>query len=59
MNNGFAMSPDEPCVDGTWCPIACKPGKVMAQWKPGTTYSYPESMVRCCCGRFFLRHGIS
>jgi hypothetical protein len=44
-NNGFAMSPDEPCEDGKWCPIACVPGKVMAQWKPNTTYTYPESMV--------------
>lgn len=44
-NNGFAMSPDEPCEDGKWCPIACVPGKVMAQWKPNTTYAYPESMV--------------
>ncbi|KAK4041176.1 hypothetical protein C8A01DRAFT_34793 [Parachaetomium inaequale] len=43
-NNGFAMSPDEPCVDGTWCPIACVSGKLMAQWKPNTTYTYPESM---------------
>ncbi|GAB1319085.1 Glycoside hydrolase family 132 protein [Madurella fahalii] len=43
-NNGFAMSPDEPCEDGKWCPIACVPGKVMAQWKPNTTYNYPESM---------------
>lgn len=45
VNNGFAMSPDEPCEDGKWCPIACVPGKLMAQWKPNTTYSYPESMV--------------
>lgn len=44
-NNGFAMSPDEACEDGKWCPFACVPGKVMAQWKPNTTYSYPESMV--------------
>lgn len=44
-NNGFAMSPDEPCEDGKWCPLACVPGKVMAQWKPNTGYSYPESMV--------------
>jgi hypothetical protein len=44
-NNGFAMSPDEPCEDGKWCPIACVAGKVMAQWKPNTTYAYPESMV--------------
>lgn len=44
-NNGFAMSPDQSCNDGDYCPIACVPGKVMAQWKPGTTYTYPESMV--------------
>jgi len=44
-NNGFAMSPDEPCTDGKYCPFACKPGKVMAQWEPGSTYKYPESMV--------------
>ncbi|KAK4204890.1 hypothetical protein QBC40DRAFT_292421 [Triangularia verruculosa] len=44
VNNGFAMSPDEPCEDGKWCPIACKSGKVMAQWKPNTKYTYPESM---------------
>ncbi|SPQ20075.1 b638f745-59df-4872-aa2c-ce0742081764 [Thermothielavioides terrestris] len=43
-NNGFAMSPDQSCEDGTWCPIACVPGKVMAQWKPNTKYTYPESM---------------
>lgn len=45
VNNGFAMSPDEPCEDGKWCPIACRSGKVMAQWKPHTKYTYPESMV--------------
>ncbi|KAK4230086.1 hypothetical protein QBC38DRAFT_63515 [Podospora fimiseda] len=44
VNNGFAMSPDDPCEDGKWCPLACKPGKVMAQWKPGTGFRYPESM---------------
>jgi hypothetical protein len=50
-NNGFAMSPDEPCEDGKWCPIACKSGKLMAQWKPGTKQVYPESMVG---GQLFL-----
>ncbi|KAJ4398294.1 hypothetical protein N0V85_006318 [Neurospora sp. IMI 360204] len=44
MNNGFAMSPDEPCEDGKWCPYACVPGKVMAQWEPNSTYQYPQSM---------------
>lgn len=48
-NNGFAMSPDQPCVEYGYCPIACKPGKVMAQWQPHTSYKYPESMVSCCC----------
>jgi hypothetical protein len=44
-NNGFAMSPDQRCVNGGYCPIACVPGKVMAQWEPNTTYVYPQSMV--------------
>jgi hypothetical protein len=39
------MSPDEPCTTGKYCPLACVPGKVMAQWRPNTSYSYPESMV--------------
>ncbi|KAI0838930.1 hypothetical protein F5Y06DRAFT_35666 [Hypoxylon sp. FL0890] len=43
MNGGWAMAPDQECVSGTWCPIACPSGQVMAQWKPGTTYTYPES----------------
>ena len=44
-NNGFAMSPDQPCKGGMFCPIACKSGKVMAQWEPGSSYTYPSSMV--------------
>ena len=43
-NGGWAMAPDVQCTAGSWCPIACVSGKVMAQWKPGTTYTYPESM---------------
>ncbi|KAL7628114.1 hypothetical protein AAE478_002311 [Parahypoxylon ruwenzoriense] len=43
MNGGWAMAPDQECVSGTWCPIACPPGKVSTQWKPGTHYQYPES----------------
>ncbi|OTB16014.1 hypothetical protein K445DRAFT_75022 [Daldinia sp. EC12] len=43
MNGGWALAPDQECVSGTWCPIACPPGKVMAQWKPGTHYKFPES----------------
>ena len=44
-NNGFAMSPDQSCLDGSYCPFACVPGKVMNQWKPDSKYTYPESMV--------------
>ncbi|KAH9891507.1 beta-glucosidase-domain-containing protein [Xylariomycetidae sp. FL2044] len=43
MNGGWAMAPDQECVSGTWCPIACPSGKVMNQWKPDTIYSFPES----------------
>ncbi|KAI0379765.1 hypothetical protein F5Y04DRAFT_282560 [Hypomontagnella monticulosa] len=43
MNGGWALAPDQECVSGTWCPIACPPGKVMAQWKPGTHYTFPDS----------------
>ncbi|KAI2465570.1 hypothetical protein F4781DRAFT_20208 [Annulohypoxylon bovei var. microspora] len=43
QNGGWAMAPDQQCVSGTWCPFACPSGQVMAQWKPGTTYAYPES----------------
>ncbi|KAI8959979.1 hypothetical protein F5Y11DRAFT_285446 [Daldinia sp. FL1419] len=43
MNGGWALAPDQECVSGTWCPIACPPGKVMAQWKPNTHYAFPES----------------
>ncbi|KAJ2972394.1 hypothetical protein NUW58_g9193 [Xylaria curta] len=42
-NGGWALAPDQECVDGTWCPIACPSGQVMAQWKPDTTYAFPES----------------
>lgn len=44
-NAGWAMSPDQPCTPGSYCPFACSPGMVMDQWDPAaTTYSYPESM---------------
>lgn len=45
QNNGFAMSPDQSCDAGKYCPFACVPGKVMAQWEPNSTYTYPQSMV--------------
>ena len=45
-NAGWAMSPDQCCEPGSYCPYACPPGQVMAQWDPDVTaYSYPQSMV--------------
>lgn len=44
-NAGWAMSPDQPCTPGMYCPYACAPGYLMDQWDPSaTTYSYPQSM---------------
>ncbi|KAK2591989.1 hypothetical protein QQS21_010325 [Conoideocrella luteorostrata] len=43
-NAGWAMSPDQECKPGNYCPIACKAGMVMAQWDPKSTYTYPASM---------------
>ncbi|KXN71916.1 hypothetical protein CONCODRAFT_78082 [Conidiobolus coronatus NRRL 28638] len=34
LNKGWAMSPDQACKPGTWCPYACKPGMYSAQWSP-------------------------
>ena len=49
-NAGWAMAPDQECVSGTWCPIACPSGKVMNQWKPDTSYNFPDSTVSVCRG---------
>ena len=44
-NAGWAMSPDQPCLPGMFCPYACQPGYLMAQWDPAaTSYTYPASM---------------
>ncbi|EMR82483.1 putative sun domain protein [Botrytis cinerea BcDW1] len=44
-NAGWAMSPDQACTPGSYCPYACPPGQVMAQWNPkATSYTYPLSM---------------
>lgn len=44
QNGGWAMSPDQQCTPGNYCPYACPPGKVMAQWDPSaTSYTYPQS----------------
>jgi hypothetical protein len=45
-NAGWAMSPDQACEPGNYCPYACPPGQVSMQWDPkATSYSYPLSMV--------------
>ena len=46
QNAGWAMSPDQPCKPGMYCPYACPPGQLMAQWDPSAVaYTYPLSMV--------------
>ncbi|CCH59120.1 hypothetical protein TBLA_0B02780 [Henningerozyma blattae CBS 6284] len=43
-NAGWAMHDDQECKPGTWCPYACQPGQLMAQWDPSaTSYTYPQS----------------
>ncbi|BCR86552.1 SUN domain-containing protein [Aspergillus chevalieri] len=45
VNEGWAMSPDESCAPGNYCPYACPPGQMSMQWDPkATSYSYPMSM---------------
>ena len=46
QNGGWAMSPNQPCLPGSYCPYACPPGQVSMQWDPkATSYTYPQSMV--------------
>ena len=46
QNAGWAMSPNQPCEPGNYCPYACPSGQMMAQWNPqATSYTYPQSMV--------------
>lgn len=46
QNAGWAMSPDQPCLPGNYCPYACPPGQLSMQWDPSaTSYTYPQSMV--------------
>jgi hypothetical protein len=42
-NAGWAMGPDERCLAGQYCPYACKPGMLMAQWQPNSTPQFPSS----------------
>ncbi|PWA00523.1 hypothetical protein BB558_003412 [Smittium angustum] len=36
-NGGWAMSPNQLCTKGSWCPYACKPGYYAAQWDPSAS----------------------
>ena len=46
LNGGWAQSPDMACTPGNWCPFACPPGQLTAQWDPSvTSYVYPGSTV--------------
>ena len=46
QNAGWAMSPNQPCTPGNYCPYACPSGQVSMQWNPAaTSYTYPQSMV--------------
>ncbi|QKX61764.1 uncharacterized protein TRUGW13939_08920 [Talaromyces rugulosus] len=45
QNAGWAMSPNQLCEPGSYCPYACPPGQVSMQWNPkATSYTYPLSM---------------
>ncbi|OMJ13936.1 hypothetical protein AYI70_g8203 [Smittium culicis] len=44
-NQGWAMSPNQSCKKGTWCPYACAPGYYSTQWDPlATKYNGAGSM---------------
>ncbi|KAK6853367.1 hypothetical protein PG995_010179 [Apiospora arundinis] len=45
MNGGWALSPDQVCSPGKYCPYACPPGEMMAQWKPMSTYATTDRMA--------------
>ncbi|PVV02660.1 hypothetical protein BB560_002883, partial [Smittium megazygosporum] len=45
MNAGWAMSPNQSCQPGQWCPYACAPGYYSAQWDSSAAlYNGPGSM---------------
>ena len=43
MNQGWAMSPDQPCTAGNWCQYACPSGALMTSWNPAFI-SYPSKV---------------
>ncbi|OLY80365.1 hypothetical protein AYI68_g3205 [Smittium mucronatum] len=36
VNGGWAMSPNQKCTKGSWCPYACESGYYSAQWDPSS-----------------------
>lgn len=46
LNKGYAMHSDQACTYDSWCPYACKPGMLMAQYDSSVTsyQGYPSSM---------------
>ncbi|KAM9927837.1 hypothetical protein OXX59_002266 [Metschnikowia pulcherrima] len=43
-NAGWALSPDQQCTAGSYCPYACPPGQLMNQWdSQATAYTTSES----------------
>lgn len=56
-NAGWAMSPNQLCEPGNYCPYACPPGQVMMQWDPlAISYTYPLSMVSIVFSRQSICH---
>jgi hypothetical protein len=45
QNGGWAMTDNQPCLCDGYCPYACPPGQMMAQWKPGSSYATGDRMV--------------
>ena len=44
-NGGWAMSSNQQCKANNYCPYACPPGKLMAQWDPSSkSYTKGKSM---------------
>ena len=44
--NGWALPSNNKCEPGSYCPYACPPGQLMAQWNPSaTSYEHPEDMA--------------
>ncbi|KAL6935637.1 uncharacterized protein HGUI_02474 [Hanseniaspora guilliermondii] len=46
LNKGYAMHSDQACTYDSWCPYACEPGMLMAQFDSSVTSyeGYPSSM---------------